>query len=60
MALSDRHLLDSLGGMPLIDSAELAGILGEAHLRRLEPVIEGKVVLALVDPSDPVSSYPNG
>ncbi len=31
MALSDRQLLDSLGRMPFIDSAELAGILGEPH-----------------------------
>ena len=31
MAFSDRKLLDSLSQMPFIDSAELAGILGEAH-----------------------------
>ena len=31
MAISERHLLDSLGLMPFIDSAELAGILGEPH-----------------------------
>ena len=31
MALSDRLLLDSLSRMPFIDSAELAGILGEPH-----------------------------
>ena len=31
MALSDRQLLDSLSRMPFIDSAELAGILGEPH-----------------------------
>ena len=31
MALSDLQLLDSLGRMPFIDSAELAGILGEPH-----------------------------
>ena len=31
MAISDRQLLDSLGQMPFVDSAELAGILGEPH-----------------------------
>ena len=31
MTLSDRQLLDSLSRMPFIDSAELAGILGEPH-----------------------------
>ncbi len=31
MALSNRQLLDSLSRMPFIDSAELAGILGEPH-----------------------------
>ena len=31
MPLSDRQLLDSLSRMPLMDSAELAGILGEPH-----------------------------
>ena len=31
MALTERQLLHFLGRMPFIDSAELAGILGEAH-----------------------------
>ena len=31
MTLSDRKLFDSLRRMPFVDSAELAGILGEAH-----------------------------
>ena len=31
MVLSDRQLLDSLSRTPFVDSAELAGILGEAH-----------------------------
>ena len=31
MALSDRQLLHFLSWMPFIDSAELSGILGEAH-----------------------------
>ena len=31
MALSERQLLHFLGRMPFIDSAELAGILGEPH-----------------------------
>ena len=31
MTLSDRQLLHHLSRMPFIDSAELAGILGEAH-----------------------------
>ncbi len=31
MAFTDRQLLDSLSRMPFIDSAELVGILGEAH-----------------------------
>ena len=31
MAFTDRQLLDSLSRMPFVDSAELAGILGEAH-----------------------------
>ena len=31
MALSARQLLDALSRMPFVDSAELAGILGEAH-----------------------------
>ena len=31
MAISHRQLLDSLSRMPFIDSAELAGILGEPH-----------------------------
>ena len=31
MALSDRQLLDSLSRTPFVDSAELAGILGEAR-----------------------------
>ena len=29
--LSDRQLLDSLSRMPLVDTRELAGVLGEAH-----------------------------
>ena len=31
MALSDRHILDSLSRTPFVDSAELASILGEPH-----------------------------
>ena len=31
MAFTDRQLLDSLSRMPFIDTAELAGVLGEAH-----------------------------
>ena len=31
MALSDRQLLDSLSRMPLVDTRELAGVLGEPH-----------------------------
>ena len=31
MAISDRQLLDSLSRMPFVDSAELAGVLGEPH-----------------------------
>ena len=31
MPFSDRQMFDSLGRMPLVDSAELAGILGEPH-----------------------------
>ena len=31
MALSHRHLLHFLSRMPFIDSAELAGVGGEAH-----------------------------
>ena len=31
MALSERQLLDSLSRTPFVDSAELAGILGEPH-----------------------------
>ena len=31
MALSDQRLLHSLSRMPFIDTAELAGVLGEAH-----------------------------
>ncbi len=31
MALSDRLLLDALSRTPLVDSKELAGILGEPH-----------------------------
>ena len=31
MAVSDRQMLDSLSQMPFIDTAELAGVLGEAH-----------------------------
>ncbi len=31
MTLSDRHLLDPLSRMPFVDSAELAGVLGEPH-----------------------------
>ena len=31
MAISDRQLLHSLSRMPFVDSAELAGILGEPH-----------------------------
>ena len=31
MALFDRQMLDSLSRMPFIDTAELAGVLGEAH-----------------------------
>ena len=31
MAISDRQLLDSLSRTPFVDSAELAGILGEPH-----------------------------
>ena len=31
MALSDRQLIDSLSRTPFVDSAELAGILGEPH-----------------------------
>ena len=31
MAISDRQLLDSISRTPFVDSAELAGILGEPH-----------------------------
>ena len=31
MTLSDRQILDALSRMPFVDSAELAGILGEPH-----------------------------
>ena len=31
MTLSDRQVINSLSRMPLVDSAELAGVLGEAH-----------------------------
>ena len=31
MALSERQMLDSLSRTPFVDSAELAGILGEPH-----------------------------
>ena len=31
MAISERQMLDSLGQMPFVDSADLAGILGEPH-----------------------------
>ena len=31
MPFSDRQLLDSLGRTPFVDSAELAGVLGEPH-----------------------------
>ena len=31
MSFSERQLLDALSRMPFVDSAELAGILGEAH-----------------------------
>ena len=31
MTLSEQQLLDSLSSMPFINSAELAGILGEPH-----------------------------
>ena len=31
MALLDRQLLDALSRTPFVDSAELAGILGEPH-----------------------------
>ena len=31
MTLSNRQLLDALSRMPFIDSAELAGVLGEPH-----------------------------
>ena len=31
MPLSDRQLLHFLSRMPFVDSAELAGVLGEAH-----------------------------
>ncbi len=31
MALTERQLLDALSQMPFVDSAELAGILGEPH-----------------------------
>ena len=31
MAISERQMLDSLGQMPFVDSAELAGILGQPH-----------------------------
>ena len=31
MPLSERQLLDSLSRTPFVDSAELAGVLGEAH-----------------------------
>ena len=30
-SLTDRQLLDALSRMPFIDSAEMAGILGEPH-----------------------------
>ena len=50
MPLSERQLLDSLSRMPFIDSAELAGILGEPHAtvhrgltRLLTTVIVGRV-----------------
>ena len=47
MALSERHLLDALSRRPFIDSAELAGILGEAHAtvhRRLTGLLADGIV----------------
>lgn len=46
MAPSDRHLLDAVGRTPFIDSAELAGVLGEPHStvhRLLAEGIAGRV-----------------
>ena len=47
MALSERQVLDSLGRMPFVDSAELALILGEAHAtihRRLTDLLAEGIV----------------
>ena len=47
MSVSDRNLLDSLSQMPFIDSAELAGILGEPHAtvhRRLTGLLADGVI----------------
>ena len=47
MALSDRKLLDSMSNMPFIDSAELAGVLGEPHTtvhRALTGLLSDRIV----------------
>ena len=50
MALSDRqtlHFLDSLSRMPFIDTAELAGVLGEPHAtvhRALTDLLADRIV----------------
>ena len=47
MALSERQLLHFLGQIPFIDSAELAGILGEPHAtihRALTELLAGGIV----------------
>ena len=47
MPLSDRQLLHSFSRMPFVDTAELAGILGEPHStvhRALTEVLAGGIV----------------
>ncbi len=47
MAISERQFLDALGRTPFVDSAELAGILGEPHAtvhRALTGLLEDGIV----------------
>ena len=66
MAFSDQQMLDFLSRMPYIDSAELAGILGEPHatVNRVltgllaDGIGEAVRVLGFDTPSDFVRAYP--
>ncbi len=55
MPLSDRQMLDSLSRMPLVDTAELAGVFGEAHATARLALVSRRC--SLYDPLQAIAEY---